>query len=159
MVRLVHLARGGDGEEVDDVLLELHRHGGHVLRGAQVADHREDAVVLADQLLRRQHRLLRVVAGILDQQLELAAVHAAQLVGLFDGQLHAVADLLAVGGQRTRQVLDGAHGDLVLADALLLGSGRAGGGEAERGGQGREPCLCHRNSLVMPSGARLRPRA
>ena len=119
--RLVHLARRGDREEVDHVLFELHRHRGVVLRRADVADHGED-LVLVDQLLRRQHGLLGVVAGVLDDQPELAAVDAALLVDLVHPQQHAVAHLLAEAGQRTGQVLDRAEHDLVLAHALV-GSG------------------------------------
>ena len=148
MERLVHLARRGDREEVDHVLLELHRHRRQVLRRADVPGHDED-LVLVDQLLRRQHRLLRVVGGVLDQELELAAVDAALLVDLVDAQHHAEPHLLAEAGDRPREVLDRADHDLVLADALLLGGDRAGGGEAEGGGQCREPCLGHRISLVI----------
>jgi hypothetical protein len=129
---LVHLAGRRHRVEVDDVLLELHRHRGGVGGGADVRDHRED-LVLVHELLRRQHRLLRVVARVLEQQLDLAAVHAALLVELVGAQHHAEADLLAEAGDRAGEILDRAEHDLVLADALRLGEG--GGRQRERGGE------------------------
>jgi hypothetical protein len=57
---------------------------------------------LVDQLLRRQHRLLRVVARVLDDQFDLAAVDAALLIEFVDTQRHAVADLLAEARERPR---------------------------------------------------------
>jgi hypothetical protein len=131
--RLVHLARGGEGQKLIDVLLELHRHGRIVLRRADVAGHDED-LVLVHQLLGGQHGLLRVIARVFDQQLDLAAVDAALLVDLVHPQLHAVARLLAVAGQRAGQILDRADTDFVLADALL-GCGRAGQRPQRRGGE------------------------
>jgi hypothetical protein len=85
--RLVHLPCRRDGQEVDDVLLELHRHRGVVLGGADVARHHED-LVLVDQFLSRQDRALGVVGRVLDQELQLAAMHAALLVELVDAQHH-----------------------------------------------------------------------
>jgi len=134
--RLVHLARRGHRQEVDDVLLELDRHRRVVLRGADVAGDDED-LVLVDQLLRGQHRAPRVVAVVLGDQLELAAVDAALLVDLVDAQQHALPHGLAEGGHRARQVLDRADQDLVLADALLLCLGAAGQ-DGKRRGSGDE---------------------
>ena len=137
--RLVHLARRCHGEEVDHVLLELHRHGRHVLRRADVADHGED-LVLVDQLLRCQHSLLRVVSRVFDDQLDLAAIDATLLVDLVDPQQHAQPHLLAETGDRARQVLDRTQRDLALADTLIgvLGQRRiARAHRARRGQQGQ----------------------
>jgi hypothetical protein len=148
VVGLIHLARRGHREEVGHVLLELDRHRRVVLRRADVAHHDED-LVLVHQLLRRQHRALGVVAGVLDQQLDLAAVHAALLVELIDAQVHAQADLLAVAGQRAGQVLDGADDDLVLGDALPLRMGqRRKDGSSRGGGRGEDPAVLHGISLL-----------
>jgi hypothetical protein len=99
VVRLVHLARRGHRHEVDDVLLELHRHRRQVRARADVRHHHED-LVLVDQLLRRQHRTLGVVGRVFDDQLDLAAVDAALLVDLVHAQHHAQACLLAERGDR-----------------------------------------------------------
>ena len=47
------------------------------------------------------------------------------LIELVNAQLHAVARLLAVAGQRAGQVLDRANHDFVFAHALLI-SGQSG---------------------------------
>ena len=60
-----------------------------VCRRADGAERGED-LVLVDQLLRGEHRLLRVVAVILDHEPQLAAVDAALLVDLVDAHAHAV---------------------------------------------------------------------
>jgi len=91
-----------------------------------MAGHDED-LVLIDEFLRRQHRLLGVVARILDLQHDAAPVHPALLVELVHAQLHARPHLLAIARQRPGQVLDRAHGDLGLADALRLRLSHAGG--------------------------------
>ena len=135
--RLVHFPRCRHGEEVDHVLLELHRHGGQVLGRAQVAHHHEN-LVLVDQLLCGQHGLLGVVARVLDQQVDLAAMHAALLVDFVHAQHHAVAQLLAKARQRTGQVLDGAEGDFRLAHALAFLGLRGGGCQCHGAGQRRE---------------------
>jgi hypothetical protein len=133
--RLGHLARRGHREEVDHVLLELHRHRRVVRRRADVGHHRED-LVLVDELLRRQHGLLRVVGRVLDQQPDLAAVDAALLVELVHAQQHALAHLLAEARDRARQVLDRAEHDLVLADALRrLRLARCAGQREQRGSE------------------------
>ena len=116
--RLVHVARRRDGQEVDDVLLKLHRHGGVVLRGAHMAGHDEN-LVLVHQLLRAQHGLLGVIPRVFQQQLELAAMHAALLIELVNAQLHAVACLLAKRRQRPRHVLNGANQDFGFGHTLI----------------------------------------
>jgi hypothetical protein len=68
--------------------------------------------------------LLGVVAVVLDQQADLAAVTPPMLVGLVHAHLHAVADLFAVAGQRARQVLDGAQRDLGLGCRWRSGPAR-----------------------------------
>jgi hypothetical protein len=95
----------------------------------------DEHLVLVDQLLRGEHGLLRVVAVVLDDQLELAPVHAALFVGLFDTQHHALAHGLAEGRNRPRQVLDGTDQDLVLADALRL---RLGGTRSKAQGRSQD---------------------
>ena len=85
---LIHFTSGCDREKIDHVLLELHRHGGHVLGCTNVADHGKN-LVLVDQLLRGQHGAAGVIGRIFDQQLELAAIDAALLVGFVHTQHHA----------------------------------------------------------------------
>ena len=103
--RFVHFTRRGQGKEIDDILLELNRHRRQIVRGPDVADHHEN-LVLIDQFLRPQEGLLGVVARVLDDDLELAAVDAALLIDFVDPQHHAQSGLLAQADSRTRQVLD-----------------------------------------------------
>ena len=117
--RLVHLARRGEREEVEHVLLELDRHRRDVLRRADVADHGED-LVLVDQLLRRQHGLLRVVAVSSTISLSLRPLMPPCSLISSTRMQHAVAHLLAEAGERAGQVLDRADDDLVLGHALRL---------------------------------------
>jgi hypothetical protein len=65
--------------------------GGKHSRQTHRADHRKDLVAL-DHLLRRQHRLLRVVAIVLEDHLELAALDAAGRVDFLHRHLHAVGN-------------------------------------------------------------------
>ena len=82
------------------------------------ADHREDLVAL-DHLLRRQHRALRIVAGVLEDQLDLAAVNAAGGVDFLDRHLHAVGNRHAPALDRAGQVLVGTDDDLGRRDAFI----------------------------------------
>ena len=102
----------------------------HVLRGehgrrAHRADHGEDLVAL-DHLLRGQHGALRIVAAVLQDHLDLAAVDAAGGVDLLDRHLHAVGNRNAPDLDRAGQVLMGADHDLGRRDAFIgdLGLGR-----------------------------------
>jgi len=63
--RLVHLTRRRDREEIDHVLFKLDRHGGQVLRSTDVAHHHEN-LVLVHQFLSREHRFLRIVGIVFD---------------------------------------------------------------------------------------------
>ena len=132
---LVHFPRCRHREEVDHVLAELHGHGRQVLRRADVRDHHED-LVLVHELLRGQHGFLGVVARVFHFQVQLAAVHAALLVGLVHAQHHPQAYLFAKARERAGQILDGAQRDGVLAHALAglrLGGGTGHGHEGQRG--------------------------
>ena len=104
----------------------------NVLRGehrrrAHRADHGEDLVAL-DHLLRGQHRPLRIVAVVLQDQLDLAAVDAAGGVDLLHRHLHAVGNRNAPDLDRAGQILMGADDDLGRRDAFIgdlgLGCGR-----------------------------------
>jgi len=66
--------------------------------------HDGEHFVPIDQFLRGQHRFLRVVAVVLDDQLDLAAGNAAALVDLVHAHLQAVAPLLARARERAREV-------------------------------------------------------
>ncbi len=136
MQGLVHLPRRRQREEVQHVLLEQGRHGGHGDGRAQGADHGE-YLVLLHQLLGGEQALLRIVAAVLQHQLQLAAVDAAGFVDLVDTHHHAEAQLLPEARQGSGQVLQGPDDHLVLGDAHLLGAreGHAGG-EGGREGQG-----------------------
>ena len=87
-------------------------------RRSHRADHGEDLVAL-DHLLRRQHRALRIVAVVLEDQLELAAVDAAGRVDFLDRHFHAVGDRHAPDLDRTGQILMGADHDLGRRDAFI----------------------------------------
>ena len=117
MEGVVHLARRGHREEVDDVLLELDGHRRHVLCRTDVAEHGEH-LVLVHQLLGRQGRLARVVGRILDDELELATVHTALLVHLVHSQQQPVAHLLTKPCDRAGKILNRAEQHLALAHAL-----------------------------------------
>ena len=121
--RFEHFACRRQRQEVDHVLFGLHRHRRHVGRRAQVAGHDED-LVLVHQLLRSEHGLLRVIAIVLGQQLELAPVHPALFVDLLDPQQQAVARLLAVARQGAGQVLYRSDQDFIFADTLGLCQGQ-----------------------------------
>ena len=62
---------------------------------------------------------LRIVAAVLDDQSDLAAVDAAGGVDLLDGHLHAVGHRHAPALDRTRQVLMGANDNLGGRDAFI----------------------------------------
>ena len=81
-------------------------------------DHREDLVAL-DHLLRRQHRLLRIVAAVLEDHLELAAVDAAGRIDFLHRHLHAVGNRNAPDLDRAGQVLVGADHDLGRRNAFI----------------------------------------
>ena len=81
-------------------------------------DHGEDLVAL-DHLLRRQHRLLRIVAVVLEDHLELAPVDAAGRVDLLHRHLHAVGNRNAPDLDRAGQVLMGPDHDLGGRDAFI----------------------------------------
>ena len=114
-------------EELQDAGIEQDvlrgEHGGRAHR----TDHGEDLVAL-DHLLRRQHGALRIVAAVLEDQLDLAAVDAAGGVDFLGRHLHAVGNRNAPDLDRAGQVLMGADDDLVRRDALIgnlgLGCGR-----------------------------------
>jgi len=118
MKGLIHLTSGRHRKEVDDVLLKLDGHGRNVLGRPQAA-HDHEHFVLVDELLRCEGGFSGVVARILHQQFDLATLHAALLMQLVDSKQHAHSNLLAISGQRTRQVLNGPQGDLGLGDPLL----------------------------------------
>ena len=123
--RLVHFARRRQREEVHHTLVEQGREGGQIDCRADGADHGEKLVLL-HHFLGREQAFLRIVAGILGDELQLAAIDAALIVDLVDPHLHAVAQRLAEAGQRARQILDGADDDFILGDAHLLGCHRRG---------------------------------
>ena len=66
---------------------------------------------------------------------------AALLVDLVDAQLHAVARLLAVAGQRAGQILDGAQRDLGLGNTLLGPRTACHHGQAKRHGREKDGCV------------------
>ncbi len=90
------------------------------------ADHGEDLVAL-DHLLRGQHGLLRIVAVVLENHLDLAAVDAAGGVDFLNRHLHAVGNRNAPDLDRAGQILMGADDDLARRDTLIgnLGLGRS----------------------------------
>jgi hypothetical protein len=146
---LVDAARRRHRHDVGDAALELHRRRRQVVRAAEVADHCEDAVLL-HELLRREQRALRVVRRILDLKFQLAAMHATLGVGLVGAHLQAVADVLAVAGDRSRQVLDGAQRDLGRGDALGRGlreGARVGGSDRAHGERSDQTWSGHRGFL------------
>ena len=105
----------------------------HVLRRkhgrrAHRPDHGEDLVAF-DQLLRCEHRLFRIVAGVLDDQLDLAPLDAAGGIDFVHRHLHAVGHRHAPALDWTGQVLMGADHDLAGRDAFVgdlgLGDGRS----------------------------------
>src|SRR6185295_6053921 len=79
-------------------------------------------------LLRRQHGALRIVATVLQDQLDLAAVDAAGRIDFLSRHLHAVGNRNAPNLDRAGQILMGADDDLARRDALIgnlgLGCGR-----------------------------------
>jgi hypothetical protein len=109
-----HLGGGGDGL----------RRG--CSRRSDRADQGKDLVLL-DQLLSRRDRLVRLVAVIDANQVELAAVHAALLVRFLESRADAGAHALAERGGRTFE-----HGRLAEDDAL--------GGDSVLGARGRKRC-------------------
>src|SRR6185369_12377938 len=94
-------------------------HRRKVRRRSQRADDREDLVLLR-KLVRGEHRLLRVIAVVLDDEFQLAAVNAAGVVDLVDAHLHAVHRRLRERHSRSRHVLGGSQHDFVLRNALHL---------------------------------------
>ena len=101
-----------------DLAVEIDLHRGHRGRSADRAERGEDLVLL-HQLLRREHRLLGIVAVVLDDEAQLAAVHAAFGIDLVDAHAHAVHGGLRQRDDRPGQVLRGADDDLVGGHALL----------------------------------------
>jgi hypothetical protein len=84
-------------DEDDLVLLGDDRHGRPLGRG-QGADQEVD-VLLQDELARDAHGLVRVGLGVADQELDLAAEHAALGVELFHEHLGALGRGLAEEGR------------------------------------------------------------
>ena len=78
--------------------------------GIHVADDERDLVAL-DQLARLLHTGADVVCGILHQELDRAAQHAALRVDLLDGKLGADQFVLRHGGIDARERIDHADAD------------------------------------------------
>jgi hypothetical protein len=135
-----------------------------VLRRADVADHHED-LVLVDQLLRRQHGLLGVVAESSTSSLILRPWMPPCSLISSTRSMHAVAGLFAVAGQRAGQVLDGAEHDFVLLTPWLwaLGGRRSARQAKGQGGQARRrreaPGVSGKGLLFHGTSSPLRTRA
>ena len=130
--RLVHRARAGGGEHVRHVLLDHRRHDGVVHRRAAVS-HGEEDVVAVQQLVHRLHRLGDGVFHVLDDEADLAAVHAALGIRLIERHAHAVRVVDALHGGDAGQVGHAADDDLVVADPAR--------GRARDGGANRAPAV------------------
>ncbi len=105
-------------EELQDAGVEEDILRGEHCRRSHRSHHREDLVAL-DQFLRSQHGLFRIIAAVLDDQSNLAAVDPAGCIDLLGGHLHAICDRDAPALDRTRQVLVSADDDLGCRDALV----------------------------------------
>ncbi|MDT4869752.1 hypothetical protein FQZ97_1047990 [compost metagenome] len=102
--------------------------------------------------MRRQHGALGVVAVVLDQQPQLAPVRPALRIEFGHAHEQAVAHVLAIARDRTREVENAAQDDLVLADALGLGRRRGARKTQDGGGaEARDPVDMH-GMLLCSSG-------
>src|SRR5690606_19387137 len=110
LAELAHEARGRADVEVDALLLhQILADGNGDARGILADDRRN--VVDGDELLGRVERRGRAAAGILDDDVELAAEDAAGGVDLLHRQLDAAALVVADGGAGAGKRQDRADGD------------------------------------------------
>jgi hypothetical protein len=107
-VGLVHRARGRQWEQVGHAGGELVLEAGVVHRRAE-RRHKGEHLVAVDQLVAGLHRLGHLIALVLDDHADLAAVDAAGLVDLVEAHFHAVRRGDAVGGGDARQI--GVHAE------------------------------------------------
>ena len=130
---LLQHGRGGPWRKVDHALVDGaldHRRIGARAEGVDHGKH----FVLADQLVDRAHRLLRLAGVVFNDETDAPAVDAASLIDLVKTHLGAIAQLRHARSHRTRQVHVCANDDFLVADAG--GLGRPGRGRCQQGCDG-----------------------
>ncbi len=93
------LGVGGGGGDHQDPLVFIDVGGGQGIVGAEVADHKLDAVV--HHLVRDSHRLFGIAGIVIDDRFDLLAIDTASLVDLLDRHLAAGELHVPVLGYRT----------------------------------------------------------
>src|SRR5690606_625734 len=127
--------RPGGHEQVRDLVLVEEVEHRRVRRGPESVEDGED-VVLLHELAHHRLRVRRVVAVVLDDVLDGAAVDTTVGVDVVEVRAGGGGDRGVPGGGRAGQRLVGADGDGVLGDTGCRLVGTAAGGQGEADGDG-----------------------